>query len=89
MCVSVYILYYIFYGFDRIACIDCCNDNHHNTDDIKRWLMEVLVKCKCGCLAPTHTTTPQAAQTTPAASSQTTEVALVTTPQTTPATPLS
>lgn len=56
----------------------------------KRWLMQVLVKCRCGCLAPTHTTTPQTAQTTPTATPQATELALVTTPQTvqtTPATP--
>lgn len=56
----------------------------------KRWLMQVLVKCRCGCLTPTHTTTPQAAQTTPTATPQATELALVTTPQTvqtTPATP--
>lgn len=67
----------------------------------KRWLMQVLVKFRCGCLAPTHTTTPQAAQTTPIATlqaaqttpvttPQATELALVTTPQTvqtTPATP--
>lgn len=38
----------------------------------KRWLMQVLVKCRCGCLAPTPAATPQAAQTTPVTTPQAT-----------------
>lgn len=55
----------------------------------KRWLMQVLAKCRCGCLAPTHTTTPQAAQTTPTATlqaAQTTPAATSQAAQTTPVT---